>query len=206
MLVCGFLRDLAVSRGSKQDGSIRHVADGEPVTSRITTRMTTRIPEFLRADAGAAIRVRPGWRPDSARPVSRRPTVVPSESRSQTETERNTDDRADRDVRSRENGATRERDEARVTYTDEDSPRERSQHGATGGQKKLRASKSHAGKASREETEQKRCRDHGPPLVVASPSLATVSPPSDPQFACDAFMARGTTFPLARSGHRDRRL
>ena len=67
-----------------------------------------------------------------------------SESRSQTET--GTDDRADRDVRGRENGATRERDEARVTYTDEDSPRERSQHGATGGQKKLRASKSHAGK------------------------------------------------------------
>ena len=63
---------------------------------------------------------------------------MPSESRSQTETERGADDRADRDVRSRENGATRERDEARVTYTDEDSPRERSQHGATSGQKKLR--------------------------------------------------------------------
>ena len=49
-----------------------------------------------------------------------------SESRSQTESERGTNDRADRDVRSSDNGATRERDEARVTYTDEHSPRERS--------------------------------------------------------------------------------
>ena len=201
---------VAVSPGSKQDGSVRHAADGEPVTSRITTRMTTRVRNFCGPSAGAAIRgtTRRDYptRLDRSR---RRPTVVPSESRSADRNRaRGADDRADRDVRSRENGATRERDEARVTYTDEDSPaRAQPTRRHRVAQKKLRERR-RATPAKRPARRPNRsavgitARLSSFGVTVARHRIAAFRPAT----RSDAFMARGATF-LSRAlvTHRDRR-